>query len=393
MLLLVALTLALTAQQSAPPPPKPSKPLGTFDDPGAGPTRPFKSVGVRGTIDAGGYAASAEVKSQSEFYEQLADLQIAALRSTWAPQDHCDRANSMRAPSINLLTRGEFSKAATMFETLLRTDDQPATHQLLGLAYEGSGQLEAAAEQFRIAAAARPDAAAMVAHGAALLFSGEVDQAGAVFHRASESALGRLGLGAAQFQHGRITEALSLFLDVASADPDDGSAYGFIAVALRSADPAIRTHCMDVLNSLTRRSPQTGGAHYALACGLIAAAGGAPDGAQYAEIERELKDAVRLEPQLADAHFRLAGVYATADGDLPDAITEYRFALDCNPRIVEAHYRLSQLYTRSGQPELAKEQLELHTRLRDQQKSEIESGKIPLRFPKINSQSCPGDVR
>jgi tetratricopeptide (TPR) repeat protein len=147
--------------------------------------------------------------AQTEFYEQLTHLQIAALRPAWAPKDPCNATNSPRIPAIGLLTRGEYSRATTELETLLRTDNQPATRQLLGLAYEGSGQLEAAAEQFRLAALSRPNAAAMVAHGAALLFLGEVDQAEAVFHRALQqsggrTALAKLGFGAAQFQHGRL---------------------------------------------------------------------------------------------------------------------------------------------------------------------------------------------
>ncbi|HEX4229557.1 MAG TPA: tetratricopeptide repeat protein [Bryobacteraceae bacterium] len=397
MVLTVMLALALAAQQSGPAPPKPSKPLGTFDDSTTGPPHSLKSVGVRGTIDAGGYSSSATVKAQTEFYEQLIHLQIAALRSVWAPQDRCNGTGSPRMQAIGLLTRGEYSQAATALEALLRTDNQPGTRQLLGLAYEGSGQLEAAAEQFRLAAVARPDVAAMVAHGAALLFLGEVDQAEAVFHGASQqsaaqAALARLGLAAAMFQRGRIEQALDLFLNVASANPANRSAFGFIAVALRSADAAVLTRSINVLTSLTHRSPQDGGPHYALASALTVAAGGAPDPVRSAAIETHLKDAIRFDPQLADAHFRLAEIYAARE-DLPSAIAEYRSALDCNPELVEAHYRLSQLYARSGQPELATEQLALHRQLRAQQGSQIERGAIHFRLPDDNTPACPGNSR
>jgi tetratricopeptide (TPR) repeat protein len=397
MMMFVALALALAAQQSGPAPPKPSKPLGTFDDSTTGPPHSLKSVGVRGTIDAGGYSSSATVKAQTEFYAQLTGLQIAALRSAWAPQAPCNATNSLRIPAIALLARGEYSKAAIALDALLRTDNQPDTHQLLGLADEGSGQLEAAAEQFRLAAVARPDASAMVAHGAALLFLGQMDQAEAVFRRASRQsgdqvALARLGLAAAMFQLGRVSEALGLFLDVASAHPTDRSAYGFLAIALRSADPAVLTRSISTLTSLTRQSPQSPGPHYALACALMVAAGGAPDHAQSSAIEAQLKDAIKLDPQLPDAHFRLAEIYA-AHEDLPSAIAEYRTALDCNPELIEAHYRLSQLYARFGQPKLASEQLELHRQLRAQQKSQIENGAIHFRLQHANAPPCPGNSR
>jgi tetratricopeptide (TPR) repeat protein len=397
MMMLVALALSLTGQHTTPTPPKPAKPLGTFDDSTTGPPHSLKSVGVRGTIDAGGYSSSATVKAQTEFYEQLTSLQLAALRSAWAPEDPCDATNVPRTRAIGLLTHGEYSKAATALDALLRVDPQPATRQLLGLAYEGSGQLEAAAEQFRLAVVARPDAAAMVAQGAALLFLGQVDQAEAVLHRASlqggdEAALAKLGLAAAMFQQGQVEHALGLFLDVTSAHPTNRLAFRFVAIALRSAGPALLTHAITVLTSLTRQLPQTGGPHYALACALTVAAGGAPDQAQSSAIEVQLKDAVRLDPQLADAHFRLAEMYAARE-DLPSAIAEYRSALDYNPNLIEAHYRLSQLYTRSGQPELANDQLELHRQLRARQKDEIGRGVIRFRLPNAKTPSCSSDGR
>jgi tetratricopeptide (TPR) repeat protein len=119
----------------------------------------------------------------------------------------------------------------------------------------------------------------------------------------------------------------------------------------------------------------------------MASAHDAPDSVQARAIETQLRDALRLDPAIADAHLRLAELYS-ANRDMPSAIAEYRCALDHNPELAEAHYRLSQLYARTGQPELAREQLELHRQLRARQKKDIESGVIPLRFPNANSTSC-----
>lgn len=395
MTFLVTLAVALLAQQNAPAPPpvSPSKPLGTFDAPNADQPPSLHSVGVRGTIDTGGYAASAEVKTQTELYEQLTRLQVAALRSRWAPPDPCAGSNSLRRPAIASLSRADFPSAATALEARLHASDEPATRQLLGLAYEGTGQLEAAAEQFRLAAAAQLDEAGLVAQGVALLLEGDVDRAEAIFRRALKqgrgaTALAPLGLGAALFQHGQVAEALGLFLDAAAAQHSESAPFGFIAIAVRSAEPATLTHSINMLTSLTQRQSKDGSANYALACALIAAAGGAPDGPQSAMIEAQLKEAIMLDPRLADAHFRLAGIYAARE-DLSQAIAEYRTALDCDPRLVEAHYRLSQLYARAGQPESAADHLKLHQQLRARQKDEIESGKIPIRFAETTAAACP----
>ena len=387
--LVLAFVSTLLFGQSTPPPPA-SKPPGSFDDSHSAPSGPLHSVGVRGTIDAGGYAASAPVKTQAELYVQLIDLQIAELRPAWAPQDPCADSNPLRRPAIRKLSGGEFAQAADALEPLLRTQDNPATRQLLGLAYEGTGQLEAAAEQFRVASAAQPDERSLYAYGAALLLLGDLNRAEAVFRqppvRGSSTAL-RLGLGAALFQGGKVVEALRVFLDAATERPSETAPFQFVAIALRSAAPETLAEIIDRLECLARLSPQNGTAHYALACALISAAGGAPGEVRSAGIEAQLKQAIALGPLIADAHFRLAASYAARE-NLQGAIAEYQAALNCNPRLADAHYRLSQIYSRSGEPQLAKEQLQLHQQIRAQQKAEVESGKVLVRITETATAPC-----
>ncbi|MCU1295685.1 MAG: Tfp pilus assembly protein PilF, partial [Bryobacterales bacterium] len=361
----------------------PSKPPGTFDDPNSGPPNSLHSVGVRGAIDGGGYAASATAKTQTELFRQLTDVQVAALQPALDP---CASSNAPLRTAISLLSSGKFADAVTALETLLRTNADPASRQLLGLAYEGSGQLEAAAEQFRLAAEASPGDAASFAYGSALLLEGEADRAEAIFRKGGPAPLARLGLGAAVFQHGNVIEALRLFLDAAAAQPSVRAPFGFIAVALGSAPASASSDTIARLSSLAQQFPSNGSAHYALACALIAAAAGTPNQTETAEIEKQLKSAIALDARIADAHFRLASFYA-AHEQIQLAIKEYRVVLDQDPRIVEAHYRLSQLYARSGEPLLAKEQLQLHQELRAQEKVEIESGKVPIRISE--AASCP----
>jgi tetratricopeptide (TPR) repeat protein len=360
-MLLLFVAAALAGQQSKAP--------GTFDDP----KTTFRSAGVRGTIDTSGYAASAAVKTQTEFFRELADLQTVALRPAWAP---CS-GSEPRRQATQLLARGDFAGAAAVLEASVHSNDDAPGHQLLGVAYEGTGQLEAAAEQFRAGAALRPDDAAFFAQGVALLFAGEVTRAESVFRgrqTTSPSALTRLGLAAALFQRGEVAEALGIFLDVAVAKPDESAPFSFVAIAIRSADSAELTRCIEILTSLTRKAPKNGYAHYALACAL------ASHNAAADEIMTELQEALALAPGIAGAHFLLAEMYADKEL-LVRAISEYRAALECDPRGAEPHYRLAQLYARSGEEPLAKEQFELHKQMRAQQRNEIESGRVPIRLP------------
>lgn len=387
MLCFVTLAAALILQQSTSPSATPSKPLGTFDESKGS----LRTAGIRGAVDGGGYSALATQKTQSEFYELLTEVQVTELRPAWAMSKPC--SNSLRAVAISQLARGEFANAAVSLEKLLRTKDDFETHQLLGLASEGTGQLETAAEQFRSAAETHPDDASLFAAGAAYLLLGDLARAEAIFRRGLAQTndppnFTRLGLGATLFQSGQIEEALKLFLDTAKAQPLDDAPFRFIAIAVHSADSALLARTIDVLTTITRQSPDSAGAHYALACARSAVVKGAPEASEAAEILKQLQQAIKIDPEMADAHFRLANEYAARE-DLAPAIAEYRAALDCDPRLVEAHYRLSQLYARSGQQQLAEGQLELHRKLREQQKHNIESGKAPVRLPSVTLKPCP----
>jgi len=46
------------------------------------------------------------------------------------------------------------------------------------------------------------------------------------------------------------------------------------------------------------------------------------------------------------------------------------------------------LYIRMREPALVKEQFELHRQMREQQENEIESGRVPIRFPHSTEPSC-----
>ena len=332
------------------------KQLGKFDEGKPASPKSLKSVGVRGTVDGGGYAASAAAKTQSELYRQLVDLQVSLTHPLWK--------SSLPCPSA--------------IPELERRPHSPETRQLLGLAYEANGQLEAAAEQFRLATDVRDDEIARFLYGSALLLVGDTPRADSVFAKAgSPPSLTTVGEAAARFQEGDVDQSLRLFLK--SNHP---AAALFIAIVVRSASPAARS---EAITALAQKTPGNATALYALACARLSANENDP-----AKIESEWKQSIALDPNLAGAHFRLAASYASR-GELTPAITEYRSALAIDPEMADAHYRLSQLYTRSGDTAAAKEQLNLHQQTRTRQQAEIESGKVRLRFPGVPPLTCPNN--
>jgi tetratricopeptide (TPR) repeat protein len=349
---LFALGLTLATLQSV----QPQK--GKFDDSQAK-NPSFKSVGVRGTIDGGGYAASAETKAQTEFYEQLADLQVVLLHT-------CSYNDSERTAAA-CIARGDFVTAVASLESEVRANPKPAARELLGLAYEATGQLTAASEQFRLATIALSgDSAAATAFAIALLFQGDSNGA------AKAPGASPLSIGAALFQEGHVSEAIEQFLKSASERPADVAPFGFIATSVRAADPATLKRTIAALVTLAERWPASGGIQYALGCATWA-----EDQSQTAESEAHLKLAVKLTPNLADAHFRLGVIYAERQ-ELPAAIAEYESAIHDNDRLIECHYRLGQLYNRAGEVERAKKELDLYRQVSARRKTEIESGRVPI---------------
>jgi tetratricopeptide (TPR) repeat protein len=372
---------------------RPQKPIGTFDDQNAGPPKTMRSVGVRGTIDAGGYAASAADKTRTALYQELSQTQVDALRESWELVGPCNPSQEPRQQASHLLQNGDFAGASAALEQQIKTDKSPEVRELLGLAYEGAGQLEAAAEQFRSAVQLRPNSNTAFAQGAALLLLGETGRAEEIFRIWSKKDASRddvhhvnlsnLGLAAAAFQRGDSRGSIGWLLNEAARNPESPVPFAFAAVVVRSLEPQVLSATIQKLSSMLQRVPGSATAHYALACALSASALYASDQNQIEAIEQHLKQALALDPHLADAHFRLGTAYA-ARQDWRNAVSEFQAALREDPTLVEAHYRLGQIYMRSGDAQNAKEQLQMHQQQRAAQKAEVEGGKVLLRFKTSN---------
>jgi len=299
-------------------------PIGTFDNAKpAGPDQ-LRSVGVRGAVDTGGYAAPANIKSQSDLFKELASAQSAVVASL-----HSCLAN-------------------------------------LALQYESEGHLDAAVQQFEKLV----DKRAAFVQGVAFLFAGDLARASQIFD--ANSLL--LGQGAVAFEAGHPDQALHLFLTAARQNRGVLDPYRFIAVALHTADPVPVLPQLQML-AQQQRAPAT--AHLAYAVGLIRQG-------STAKAERELERALALDSNLADAHFQQAALLATK-GNTAKAVQEYERAISIDNTIVEAHYRLSQLYARLGNLDSARRELVLYSQLRDQQRSNVAAAKVPVQVP---SASC-----
>lgn len=303
------------------------------------------SVGVKGTIDSGGYSASAAAKSQSELAGDMLRLQRRELSAFY------------RSSGASCSQEGQ-------------TLDSSARIRM-GLAAESQGRFDSAEEQFRLTSASSPSEQSFFAWGTALIITGHSDRAVDAFKAAvsrfPKSTALTIGLGAATYGEGDSSDALKILVRGAEMDPKNGAAYIFMARIFNNVGVETTGMQVEEMKRLVDMAPDNAEANFAYACSLKSVQKtDAPRGPQSREVEELLKRSIALEPRFADAHFQLATLYGER-GEYERAIEEYRKAIEANPNLVEAHYRLGQAYLRAGQRDQAERELEIHQRLREAQ--------------------------
>jgi tetratricopeptide (TPR) repeat protein len=379
----------------------------------------LRSVGVKGAIDSGGYSAPAAIKTQSTLTKGMVNLQRRGLKRLYAIQPklpcgleptiiHAVETNpgsftdNYRAGAFYLqhalptkalpylkkahsLNVGDIEAGRSLAVAELQTldfanardllmqleSDNAELKELLGIAEEGLGAFEAAAEQFRLAADSDPSEENLFAQGTALLLLGDADRTSAVFQAATarfpQSMALTIGLGSALYNGGHAADALKNFWHAAELDPSDPTPYLFIVRILNGTGDENLAEATDKVKRLMKIAPNNPGADYAYASILWTANGSMPGEGQFQKIENLLKRAIALDSTFAEAHFELASFYAER-GQYTAAIPEYRSAIEADPELVEAHYRLGQAYMHTGQREMAARELALHRSLNQKRK-------------------------
>jgi tetratricopeptide (TPR) repeat protein len=111
------------------------------------------------------------------------------------------------------------------------------------------------------------------------------------------------------------------------------------------------------------------------------------------DAETLFKRAIQLEPLFAKAHLQLGDVYL--DGrDYTHAAEEFASALRLDPGLWETRYKLSAAYKRTGQPELADQQMRLFLAKKSQSASEDQaSGPQLEEFLSVFAKSDPKPSR
>jgi Tfp pilus assembly protein PilF len=105
------------------------------------------------------------------------------------------------------------------------------------------------------------------------------------------------------------------------------------------------------------------------------------------EAEKNLRHALKLDPHLTSSHFQLARVYQR-EGKYAEALIEIDAASKSDPISYNVHYIRGQLLQRLGRSEEAKAEMELTTRMMNEQrgKRQKELYGSPLPNPELTQE-------
>ncbi len=96
------------------------------------------------------------------------------------------------------------------------------------------------------------------------------------------------------------------------------------------------------------------------------------------QIEALLKKSLALSPNLAEAHLQLANLYSD-QRKYAESIPEYLRARELNPDLADVHYRLAQAYVRTGEKDLAQQELQVYQQLRAGHLSDLDKHRAEIR--------------
>jgi tetratricopeptide (TPR) repeat protein len=164
-----------------------------------------------------------------------------------------------------------------------------------------------------------------------------------------------LALGVARYGQRRFDEAIELFLKVIRLDPKVEQPYSFLGRMLDQAGPKL-PEIEDIFSKRAIDRPDNAQAQFLLAKVLLTA------NAKDPKAEPLLRKSIELEPDRWESHYELGALLAGRH-DYAGAEKELERSIALNPNQPNAHYQLARVYDRLGEPEKAKAEREIHSRL------------------------------
>jgi tetratricopeptide (TPR) repeat protein len=269
---------------------------------------------------------------------------------------------------------GDFSQSRDHVEKLLAHQDDAGLHRLLGELDEKMGDPLAAVHEDEQAVRLDSSEQNYFAWGSELLLHRAVWQAADVFKNGTKaypkSARMLAALGTALFAgalYDQAADSLCQASDLNPADPEPYIFMGRIDLAAPKPLPCIEPR----LARFVQQQPGNSLANYFYAMAIWKRQQEPMDQKALQQVETLLTKAVAIDPKCGDAYLQL-GILSTSQHNFEKAIGFYTKAIEADPQLGEAHYRLGVAYDRSGSPEKAKQEFQLHDEIEKLQAAAVE---------------------
>jgi tetratricopeptide (TPR) repeat protein len=292
-----------------------------------------------------------------------------------------------------LVGAGDYSQAREHAQKLLAHQDKADLHRLLGELDEKVSDPLAAVHEDEQAVRLDPSEENYFAWGSELLLHRAVWQAAEVFRQGTraypKSARMLTALGTAQFAGALYEDAATSLCAASDLDPADSQPYLFLG-RIDMAAPKPLGCVAPRLARLVKEQPQNSLANYLYAMAILKSLDQTPDrNAALQRAETLLNRAVAIDPKCADAYLQL-GILASSQHETEKAIGYYTRAIEAQPQLGEAHYRLGVAYDRTGSPEKARQEFQLHDEIEKQQAATVERQRREVKQFLVVLEGQPG---
>jgi len=259
--------------------------------------------------------------------------------------------------ALAYLQVNSIAKSRQLANELLKQEEKPELHNLLGDVEEADGHTQEAARQYELAARMDPSEKNLFDLGGDLLKHRGFEPALKTFafgvERYPRSAKLRVGLGVSYYSLGRYDDAVQTLCQAVDLDPRDTKALDFLG-RMNDISPQYADEVTKRLSVFVRNYPNNAAADYYYALSLRKRTA-AQSAANDRSAEPYLLRAIDLKPDFTDAHYELGVLYQDLQEN-KKAIQQFEIAAEQRPDFLQAHYRLARLYGKEGKPDLARQE-------------------------------------
>ncbi len=401
--------LFLTASAASQPNPESTLalPTGFYDD------TPLKASGVQTTIDAAGYSSQVQSprrllsEGPSLSLDPLSPRELETPKSTETehrlrealrtdPDDfdanhqlgeyylsaakpaagfpYLEKAQDLKPGDASnefdlaraYLGTKNAAKAQQLLRDLIRRNDSPEYHNLLGQADQALNDPASALKEFKLAAQMDPSEKNTFDLANELFFvTNSNGPAVEAFTRGvalfPNSVRMYIGLGIALYARNSYDAAIEALCHASDLAPSDSRPYVYLGkmydVSKGRADEVAKR-----MRRFMETNPDNPLAYYYGALSLWKGAHGDTQDIDGARIEALFKKSLALDKQSADTHLQLGILYHDQRRE-PDAIAEFEAAVRLKPDDPDPHYHLAQVYLRMGDKQRGQAELQIYEKL------------------------------